>query len=634
VRVGGALAGLIWCGVQAQTWGLGAGGSWAVDTNWNPNVVPNAAGAAVTFDTPTAARVVTVDSGAAGFTVGSITINNDSAFTNALQVGTAGSNLKLDNGGLGVTLTFNGTGPSLANTAVSAAMVFNDNVTAMVNYASNSTGTITTQGAFNWTGQVTGGTGGFTKQGPFVMTMGTAQKQYTGPTVFDTNSGRTRISVAGRPSQTSSVTVKEGAQIELITAGTYSFGTGPLNLNGTGLGPGSVPGNFPGAIRPASSLATTITNPVVLQTDSLIHVQGAAAGSMTLSGVVSGPGRLAFTALNSNEDLGTLILSGANMYTGGTTINGGTLTALAPTSLGATTGELDVSNRITVLNPSTTQLNLSTLGPTTVGSLSGTILNAGNTATINTGGQLFTVNQTANGAYQGTIAGSGGFTLGSLSTQTLTLTGAHSYSGNTTIEAGTLLVDGSISAVSVVAVSGGTLGGNGIVGGVVVVNNGGTLTAGTGAGNFAIGGDLSLNAGSTLAVQLANALGGAPVAGSDYGRINVGSGGPFSSTGSVTIAGNLALTIGAGIIEDDLFFILVNDGTDAISGNFSGLPQNSEFVVSGQPFRISYTADFLGATMTGGNDVALLAVPEPGALAMLLGGFGLLVGLQRFRRQV
>jgi hypothetical protein len=91
--------------VRAQVWigpgGTGDSGSWATATNWNPATIPNAVGAAVTFDTPPANRAVTVDSGAAGFTVGSITFTNNSAFTNALQVGTAGSNLKLDNGGPG-----------------------------------------------------------------------------------------------------------------------------------------------------------------------------------------------------------------------------------------------------------------------------------------------------------------------------------------------------------------------------------------------------------------------------------------------------------------------------------------------------------------------------------------------------
>ena len=91
---------------------------------------------------------------------------------------------------------------SLANTTISGTTttfyVFNDNVTANVNYIANSTSGITTQGALNWTGSASG-LGALPKTGPGVMTMGTALKRYTGPTVFSTDSGRIRISVVVDP---------------------------------------------------------------------------------------------------------------------------------------------------------------------------------------------------------------------------------------------------------------------------------------------------------------------------------------------------------------------------------------------------------------------------------------------------
>lgn len=342
--------------------------AWNLDANWSPATIPNAVGASVVFDTPTAARTITVDSGATGFTIGSLTFNNNSAFANALQVGTAGSNLILDNGGAGVTLTFDGTGASLANQAVSTAMVFNDNVTGVVNYVANSTANIATQGAFNWTGSVSGGTGGFTKTAPGGMTFGTANKQYTGPTLFDTDSGRIRISINGRPSATSSVTVKSGAMLELISDGTYSFGSGPLNLNGIGN-----PAN-PGVIRPdrvanVGGRVLTISNPVVLQSDSLLHSQTIASGSnpnaittgsITLPNIVSGPGNLAFTAPFHNQELGTLVLSGANTYEGGTLVRGGTVVVGGSASASLGTGDVTVESSHAVFAGASAKLTIQT----------------------------------------------------------------------------------------------------------------------------------------------------------------------------------------------------------------------------------------------------------------------------------
>src|SRR5947207_2968722 len=84
---------------RAQTWigmsGTGDNGSWATAGHWQGGVRPDAAGAAVTFNSPPATRSVTVDSGATGFSVGSITFTNNSTFSSTLTVGTTGSNLKL-----------------------------------------------------------------------------------------------------------------------------------------------------------------------------------------------------------------------------------------------------------------------------------------------------------------------------------------------------------------------------------------------------------------------------------------------------------------------------------------------------------------------------------------------------------
>jgi fibronectin-binding autotransporter adhesin len=359
-RKSDGLKGLVWVaglaillvgGARSATaaiiWNAPLGGSWNSAGNWNPATIPNAVGANATFNgaatannpAQTGNRTVTVD---AAQTVGSIVFNNDlSTFTNSLTAGTAGS-LTFDETGAGpATITVpaaSGTG----NNTISAPMTLVDNLVAQVDQVTASSAA----GALNLTATI-GGAGGFIKQGDGLVTFGTGAKTYTGPTIL--SGGRMRMSSAARAQSTSSFTINAGGQLDLISASSYTLG-GPLILNGSGAtsGPFAV---FPGAIRNDTGLVVTITNAVTLQTNTLIHVQATAGtgssasptGSMTFSGTISGPGKLTFTAPNSNIDQGSLILTGANTYTGGTLVAGGILEVSGATAnLG--TGNVTVDN--------------------------------------------------------------------------------------------------------------------------------------------------------------------------------------------------------------------------------------------------------------------------------------------------
>jgi hypothetical protein len=132
-----------------------------------------------------------------------------------------------------------------------------------------------------------------------------------------------------------------------------------------------------------------------------------------------------------------------------------------------------------------------------------------------------------------------------------------------------------------------------------------------------VNGNFDLQSGSTFNVELAGTSPGV-----EYDQL--------FANGTVTLAGALNLTASFTPTNGDLFFILVNDGADAISGTFTGLNEGSTFTVGGQDYQITYQANFeTTPSFTGGNDVALLAVPEPAAA--LLGGLGML-GLLRRRR--
>ena len=103
--------------------------------------------------------------------------------------------------------------------------------------------------------------------------------------------------------------------------------------------------------------------------------------------------------------------------------------------------------------------------------------------------------------------GSPGGGLTKLGSGVLTLLGANTYSGNTTVSAGTLLVNGNSSGATntVTVTSGAGFGGLGTVGGCVVVNSGGLLVPGgaDSVGKLTLTSPLTLNGGG-LFFKLAN----------------------------------------------------------------------------------------------------------------------------------
>lgn len=306
-----SVAGLLVCqspSSQAETYVPTAGTtSWSLNTNWNPATVPNAVGAAALFDSPTAARTITLD---AAITAGSLSFNINTNFTNTISNGTNGS-LTLDAAGAGpATITTNGTTTSLIT--ISATQAWPDSVT--INTISATSTSVA--GALTLTGLVSGA-GGLTKDGPGTLTLATTAKTYLGATMV--NAGRLRLSALGSPASSSSVTVASGAQITFTGAsGTFALGAGSVNLNGIGLAA------FPGAIR-ADQVGSIVPNAIVLQSLSSINVPGSTS-TLTLNGVVSGPGRLEVGTLPGDPlTQGKLTLNGDNGYLGGTSVIQGTL---------------------------------------------------------------------------------------------------------------------------------------------------------------------------------------------------------------------------------------------------------------------------------------------------------------------
>ncbi|WP_280806677.1 autotransporter outer membrane beta-barrel domain-containing protein [Mesorhizobium sp. LNJC374B00] len=146
--------------------------------------------------------------------------------------------------------------------------------------------------------------------------------------------------------------------------------------------------------------------------ESIIRVgdgSPAAAGYIaTIASVLTGASSLTKT------DAGTLVLEGANTYTGGTTVSGGVLSVSADNNLGVAAGELTFSG--------------GTLRNTAVFS------SARDITLLAAGGTFDTM---ADLTLSGVISGAG--SLAKAGAGTLTLTGLNSYGGNTLVSAGTLV---------------------------------------------------------------------------------------------------------------------------------------------------------------------------------------------------
>lgn len=287
-----------------------------------------------------------------------------------------------------------------------------------------------------------------------------------------------------------------------------------------------------------------------------------AGTTLSLGSAVTGAG-----ALTKIGD-GNLTLLADSSYSGGTTIRAGTLQLGNGGTTGSITGPI-IDNGTLLVNRS----NQLVLDGVIVGA--GSLVQAGTGTTILAADNLFTGTSTisagtlqlGNGGTTGTVAGpivdnaalvinrSNDFTLASAisGTGTLThtgtgrtiLTGANSYAGATTVQSGRLYIDGNQSAATgtSTAMSGTRLGGSGIIGGDVVIQDGATLSPGSDSlvpGTLTINGNLTLAPNSSMLYNIMNTVVGG--AGNDLTVV----GGDLVLDGTVNIV-DQGQTLGPGV---------------------------------------------------------------------------------------
>lgn len=263
-----------------------------------------------------------------------------------------------------------------------------------------------------------------------------AQTNYTSVATGQWSNSAT-WSPVGVPGATDNVTIASGHTVTLTAAVDITTGnltvTGTLALAGNNLTAGSLAG--------AGNIGSASGTPLL--------TVGSNNSSTTYSGIFSGSTGARLTKAGT----GTLTLSGANTYTGATTISAGTLQKANNTN-----NHIPDGSALSILSGATFDLNGRT---ETVGSLAGggtVTSSATGTLTLAAGGD--NTSTTFSGVIQNGSATS--LALTKNGTGTLTLTGANTHTGATTINAGTLSIGsggttGSIAGASIVIVNNATL---------------------------------------------------------------------------------------------------------------------------------------------------------------------------------
>ncbi|MGQ3050358.1 MAG: DUF4347 domain-containing protein [Roseateles sp.] len=511
---------------------------------------------------------ITVTGGSAVDDSSAVTVASGATLTLAGGGETVGSLAGAGNVSLAYTLTSGGDNTSTTFSGVIAS----SNTSGIVKTGS---GTLTLSGSNTYTGSTTVSAGTLSvasdaNLGAGIVTLNGGTLGVTGATNIDnainlvtgsTIDAGAALTLSGNVGGAGNLT-KSGASTLTLSgtnsyAGTTTVSAGTLSVGSdSNLGSGTV--TLASGTTLAVTGATTVDNALALAGNATVST----SANATLSGIVSGPGNLTKTGAS------TLTLSGGNTYSGATVVSAGTLSVASDGNLGS--GALTLAAGTT----------LALTGATTVDNA---IALSGNA----------TVSTSANATLSGNISGAGGLTKAGASS--LTLSGSNTFSGATNVAAGTLLVNGALASTSAVTVaSGATLGGSGSISGNTTVNNGGTLAPGNSPGTLTVNGNLTMAAGSTLAVEI-----NGTTAGTQYDQVVV--------NGAVDVSGaTLAVTHGYTPGSGDVYIIIVNDASDAVTGNFSGLSEGGSFNAGGNATEL--TASYVGLT---GNDFTLTAPANP-----------------------
>ena len=395
----------------------------------------------------------------------------------------------------------------------------------------------------------------------------------SGGGVFSTPGTGTVPTIGGNISGPGSLTIPSGG-FELAGSNTFS---GNVYLTGTAVDSG---GNNLSSIRFSSSTALgtgklfvsplsafnctlrtitvpeiSVTNDMQFDTGGGLYLSGAYVASassfctINFSGNINGNGgaTIGNSAANQSNPGGAVILSGSNSaWSGSVTLQVATLGLGSSNALG--TGIFHITpianSNVTLLattpltgasavtNP--TRINLATgtfsIGGTNSLELAGPITLYGSLAITddNTGDSILS------GGISDSVAASG-FSLTTAGSGTLTLSGASTYDGGTTVSSGTLKVnnttDSGTGTGAVMVNTGATLGGSGIISGTVAVD--GSISPGNSPGALATA-DETWGSGGSYTWEI-NQAGGTAGVNPGWDLLNI--------TGGLAVAGGFTVNL-------------------------------------------------------------------------------------------
>ena len=411
------------------------------------------------------------------------------------------------NGFLGagsVTNTGGGT-PRLTVSSDNGSVTFSgiiSNPTGTVALTKTSFTTMTLSGANTFTGGVIVNEG--------IFNIGSSSDAGDGGTVTVANTTPTYVNLSAN-----NITVAN----PLVINGGSNTSRGALNFTGNG--------------------TSTYSGPITINAATLAggHFGSSGTGTLVVSGTITSSVLVVFRVGNITVSNTGNSFSGAAMSEG--TLRLGASNALPVGSSMELGGSAAAVLNLMGFNQTLTRLTRST--------------NAG--TVTSTPAAILTLNTSIDHTYDGTLTGAG-LAVIKQGTGAWTLSGANTYGGTTTINAGTLLVTGSTAAGSAVAVaSGATLSGSGTVAGTISVGASGTVAPGTGGTTISTltTGAMTFDATATYSVDLD---GTGPTA----DRV--------TSTGGVSCAGTLTVASVANAAAGRTYTIA--SGT-SVTGTLTGL---------------------------------------------------------------